>query len=200
MLEMCKFEIIQLTEKHFEELKEQFVKVMQASGWHAADLQAEAYLLSKIDEYSQLIAELQTSHYRFNEVNEHYLQDDLNIALQTADRKIEQAHRMGAKDFEYPKLQLNEAALLQLGDSLSQLIGFQPPKDLTKRMLKVDLKLHSRENTSKCLSGFMESTAVMTMYDMQEKLASKVPFRDFVCPMKAKVTTTPGGKVLVIGG
>jgi len=31
MLEMCKFEILQLVEKHFEELKDQLVRVMQAT-------------------------------------------------------------------------------------------------------------------------------------------------------------------------
>jgi hypothetical protein len=30
MIDMCKFEIVQLVERHFEELKDQFVKVMQS--------------------------------------------------------------------------------------------------------------------------------------------------------------------------
>jgi|JI9StandDraft_1071089.scaffolds.fasta_scaffold436500_2 hypothetical protein len=51
---------------------------------------------------------------------------------------------MGPKESEYPRLQLNELALSELGDSLSQLIGFQPPKELARKMLKIDMKMHSR--------------------------------------------------------
>jgi hypothetical protein len=56
MLEMCKFEILQLVEKHFEELKDQFVRVMQAASSHAPDRQAEDFLGNKIEEYKQLIS------------------------------------------------------------------------------------------------------------------------------------------------
>jgi hypothetical protein len=38
------------------------------------------------------------------------------------------------------------------------------------------------------------------MYEVKEKKARKVPFRDFTMPMKAKSVMTPQGKLLVVGG
>lgn len=50
------------------------------------------------------------------------------------------------------------------------------------------------------LSALIESSPLMLIYEVRERKATKVSFRDFVCPMKAKTVTTPTGKLAVIGG
>lgn len=68
MLEMCKCEILELVEKHFEQLKEQFAVVMHAANSQSAGKQTEHFISEKIEEYKQLVEELQKSVYRFSSI------------------------------------------------------------------------------------------------------------------------------------
>lgn len=119
--------------------------------------------------------------------------------LQTVEKKEEEAIKFKPKELIVPRMELNEAALQQLSDSLSQLIGFQMPKEATK-LLRIDVRLHAKDRAAPLLCSFVETTSLLLTYDPLEKKASRIQFRDFVCPLKARTLVTPAGKIVVIGG
>lgn len=85
MIEQCKFEILQLVEKHFQDYREQFTKIMHVMKGTKA---TEDIIYQKMDEYRQTIQELQANVYKTAELNvthhwtqEHDLIDDLQNVL-----------------------------------------------------------------------------------------------------------------------
>lgn len=63
---MCKEEIAQLLDRHFADLREQYSKLIHSLVGVAKP--AEEFILSKIEEYRQAMAELRSSPYKLSEL------------------------------------------------------------------------------------------------------------------------------------